>query len=116
MSLGSFSHGIFLTLYSESVLTDTDFFLDNLDEKLFPGVSSDVQVHNGFGEAHAETAQAILAETNNLISSKGANQVLVVSIASTQSRTQPNLMMSIFNRSGTRSEARLQSLTPSSCP
>ena len=63
----------------ESALTDIDFFLDNLDKKLFPGVSSAVQVHNGFGEAHADTAQTILAETKRLIATKGATQVMLVS-------------------------------------
>ena len=66
-------------MHSESVLTDTDFFLDDLDQKLFPGTGSAPQVHNGFGEAHAETAQTILDETKRLISTKGANQVLLVS-------------------------------------
>ena len=34
------------------LLTDIDIVLDDLDSSLFPGVSSSVKVHNGFGEAH----------------------------------------------------------------
>ncbi|EJF63436.1 alpha/beta-hydrolase [Dichomitus squalens] len=62
----------------ESDLTDINFFLTNLDSTLFPGVSSDVQAHNGFLAEHAKTASQILTEVQNLISSKGANQVITV--------------------------------------
>ncbi|KAI0632143.1 alpha/beta-hydrolase [Trametes polyzona] len=62
----------------KSALTDIDFFFDDLDTKLFPGVKDDVQVHNGFAEAHASTASTILAEVKKLISQKGAKQVTVI--------------------------------------
>jgi hypothetical protein len=36
---------------SISILVDADLILDDLKPSLFPGVSSSVRVHNGFGEA-----------------------------------------------------------------
>ncbi|KAI0372183.1 alpha/beta-hydrolase [Pilatotrama ljubarskyi] len=65
-------------LQLESDLTDINFFLDNLDTALFPGMKSDVQVHNGFAAAHAKTANTILTEVKRLISQKGAKQVIVI--------------------------------------
>jgi hypothetical protein len=35
------------------LVTDADFFLTSLDSTLFPGVSSDIEVHNGFKDAQA---------------------------------------------------------------
>jgi hypothetical protein len=35
------------------LVTDADFFLTNLDSTLFPGISSNIEVHNGFGDAQA---------------------------------------------------------------
>ncbi len=64
---------------SKSDLTDADFFLEDLDTTLFPGVKSDVQAHNGFLEEHAKTAPQILAEVKKLISTTGATQVITVS-------------------------------------
>lgn len=46
---------------------------------LFPGVPSDVLVHSGFRDTHSATARAILAEVENLISSKNATSVVAVS-------------------------------------
>lgn len=50
-----------------------------LDSNLFPGLPGDVLVHSGFRDAHSATAPAILAEVKNLISSKGATSVVIVS-------------------------------------
>ena len=61
-----------------SDLTDINFFLTDLDTKLFPGVTHAVQVHNGFGAEHAKTAATILAETKRIIADKGATQVMLV--------------------------------------
>lgn len=36
------------------LITDADFFLDQLDPELFPGISKDIEVHNGFAEEHAK--------------------------------------------------------------
>ncbi|KAG6817307.1 hypothetical protein H0H87_010324 [Tephrocybe sp. NHM501043] len=36
------------------LLTDADFFLGELDPELFPGIDSEIEVHDGFRDAHAE--------------------------------------------------------------
>ncbi|KAF8260710.1 lipase [Lactarius quietus] len=59
-------------------LTDADFFLTNLDSTLFPGLSSSIQVHNGFAAEQAKTAQTILAAVNGQLSQHGASSVTVV--------------------------------------
>ena len=51
-----------------------------LSSSLFPGVPGDVLVHNGFRDAHSATASPILTEVTNLISSKGATNVVTVSL------------------------------------
>ena len=63
---------------SLSDLTDINFILKNLDSTLFPGVSSDVEVHGGFADEHAKTATTILAEVNKQLSATGASNVVVV--------------------------------------
>ncbi|OJT09887.1 Lipase [Trametes pubescens] len=62
----------------ESDLTDINFFLENLDSTLFPGLDSGVKAHNGFADEHAKTASTILPEVQKLISEKGATQVTVI--------------------------------------
>jgi hypothetical protein len=75
------------------LLTDADFFLENLDPNLFPGVSTDIKVHNGFKDAHAEyaqllmnliqaywvsrTAQDVLAAVNQTMQDHSTNKVTV---------------------------------------
>ena len=66
-------------MFSLSDLTDVNFFLTSLDTTLFPGVSSDVQVHNGFAAEHAKTASIILDEVKKELSSSGASTVIAVS-------------------------------------
>ncbi|KEP48780.1 lipase [Rhizoctonia solani 123E] len=61
-----------------SVLTDVNAFLEPLDPALFPGVSSNVQVHSGFKNAHASTASAVLAAVKKVITDKGAIKVTTV--------------------------------------
>ncbi|KAG1738950.1 Alpha/Beta hydrolase protein [Suillus lakei] len=50
------------------LITDADFFLTSLDSTLFPGVSSDIEVHNGFGDAQASTATDVLAAVESAMS------------------------------------------------
>ena len=50
-----------------------------LSSSLFPGVPGGALVHNGFRDAHSATASTILAQVQNLISSKGATSVVAVS-------------------------------------
>lgn len=61
-----------------SDLTDVDIFMGNLDSTLFPGVSSSVQVHEGFRNEHAKTALQILSEVKRLMSVKNTKNVAVV--------------------------------------
>ncbi|EIW78158.1 alpha beta-hydrolase [Coniophora puteana RWD-64-598 SS2] len=59
-------------------LTDANILKTNLDPVLFPGVPSDVLVHEGFAHEHAKTAQIILAEVQNLILKHSATEVILV--------------------------------------
>ncbi|OBZ71698.1 Lipase [Grifola frondosa] len=61
-----------------SDLTDIEIPLKNLDATLFPGVSSSVEVHEGFANEHAQTASTILTETKRLIQVNGATTVMLV--------------------------------------
>ena len=51
----------------ESDLTDLSILTDPLDTTLFPGVSSNVLVHGGFRDEHAQTALTILTEVKRLM-------------------------------------------------
>ncbi|KIK67315.1 hypothetical protein GYMLUDRAFT_238620 [Collybiopsis luxurians FD-317 M1] len=65
-------------LQLESDLTDVEVLLVGLDSTLFPGVSSSVQVHDGFRNEHAKTASAILGAVKSLMSSKNTKNVVAV--------------------------------------
>lgn len=60
------------------LITDADFFLDPLDQTLFPGIDPGIEVHNGFAEAHAETATDVLTAVNTALTKSGFNQVTIV--------------------------------------
>ncbi|KAJ8586169.1 alpha/beta-hydrolase [Rhizopogon salebrosus TDB-379] len=60
------------------LVTDADFFLTSLDSTLFPGVSSDIEVHNGFKDAQADTATDVLAAVESAMSTYGATSVTMV--------------------------------------
>ncbi|KAF5348060.1 hypothetical protein D9758_010002 [Tetrapyrgos nigripes] len=62
----------------ESLLTDADFFLDTLDPTLFPGVPKGVEIHNGFGEAHKDTAQSVLSAVQTTLSRHQTSKVTLV--------------------------------------
>lgn len=78
----------------ESLVTDADFFLTNLNSTLFPGVSSDIQVHNGFKDEqelygshlipiyplkyHDSTATDVLAAVQETMSEYGTTSVTMV--------------------------------------
>lgn len=68
-----------------SDLTDVDIFMGNLDSTLFPGVSSSVQVHEGFRNEHAKTALQILSEVKRLMSVKNTKNVAVVNPSQSRS-------------------------------
>jgi len=61
-----------------SLLTDADVFMGALDTSLFPGVSSSVQVHDGFRDAQAETAPQILAEVKRLMAAHNTQSVTCI--------------------------------------
>lgn len=67
----------------ESDLTDVDVPLAALNTTLFPGISSDVEVHSGFQDEHALTADVILAEVQSLMSSKATNNIVAVCVTRT---------------------------------
>ncbi|OAX37109.1 alpha/beta-hydrolase [Rhizopogon vinicolor AM-OR11-026] len=60
------------------LITDADFFLTNLDSTLFPGISSSIEVHNGFGDAQASTATDVLAAVESAMSTYGTTSVTMV--------------------------------------
>lgn len=41
------------------LVTDGDITLVNLDSTLFPGLSSDIEVHEGFADAQAESVHLL---------------------------------------------------------
>lgn len=62
-----------------AVLTDADFFLDELDEAMFPGLGAlGVKVHNGFAEEHAKTAESVLAAVKTAMSTYGTSAITTV--------------------------------------
>lgn len=64
-------------MYSLSLLTDANAFFGSLSTTLFPGVTSAVQVHTGFRDAHVASAAAVLAAVKKIIAEKGATKVAV---------------------------------------
>ncbi|KAF8887328.1 Alpha/Beta hydrolase protein [Infundibulicybe gibba] len=68
----------------EALATDADAFQESLDSSLFPGISSSVEVHNGFADEHAKCApripnrHQILAAVRTAISAHSATHVTIV--------------------------------------
>ncbi|KAJ3487874.1 hypothetical protein NLI96_g3231 [Meripilus lineatus] len=60
------------------ILTDANIILRKFDSTLFPGISSDVKVHDGFADSQARSAADILAAVRTALSSNNANQVTIV--------------------------------------
>ncbi|PBK99891.1 alpha/beta-hydrolase [Armillaria gallica] len=60
------------------ILTDLNIILSNLDDTLFPGVSSDVKVHSGFKESQADTAESVLSYVKIAMSTYSTSSVTVV--------------------------------------
>ncbi|KAF5379505.1 hypothetical protein D9615_006488 [Tricholomella constricta] len=60
------------------VITNADFHLDSLKASLFPGVSSKIKTHNGFGDAQARSAKAVLAAVKTAMSTHSATKVTIV--------------------------------------
>ncbi|KAJ3743759.1 lipase class 3 family protein [Lentinula detonsa] len=60
------------------IITDAEFELETLNAALFPGVSSSVEVHDGFGKAQADTATAVLAAVQQAMSAHSTTAVTTV--------------------------------------
>jgi predicted lipase len=61
-----------------ALATDADAFQVNLDSSLFPGIDSSIEVHNGFANEQAKTANDVLSAVRQTISKHGANSITVV--------------------------------------
>ncbi|TDL25796.1 lipase [Rickenella mellea] len=60
------------------ILTDVDFFLAPLDATLFPGLSSSIEVHNGFRDTHARSAPGVLAAVQKTLAAHSGASVTIV--------------------------------------
>ncbi|KAF4590311.1 hypothetical protein EYR40_009298 [Pleurotus pulmonarius] len=61
-----------------ALLTDLNIIRTGLDETLFPGIPSEVSVHDGFRRVHAKTAVQILAEVKRLLDEKKTKNIITV--------------------------------------
>jgi len=62
----------------ESDLTDVTIPKGPLDPTLFPSAPSTISVHTGFRNEHAQTAAAVFAQVQQLLSDTGYSQVITV--------------------------------------
>ncbi|KAF5361733.1 hypothetical protein D9756_002148 [Leucocoprinus leucothites] len=62
----------------EALATDANIVRRSLNSSLFPGVSSAVGVHDGFGDEQEKTATQVLAAVNSAIAAHGAKKVTIV--------------------------------------
>ncbi|KAI6041883.1 Alpha/Beta hydrolase protein [Pisolithus marmoratus] len=60
------------------LITDANFFLTHLDSSLFPGIPSDIEVHDGFKDAQASTASEVLTAVQTTMSKYGITTVTLV--------------------------------------
>jgi len=59
-------------------LTDINILKTKLDSSMFPGISSNVEVHDGFAKEHKKTASQVLVAVNETIIKHGAKKVTIV--------------------------------------
>jgi len=62
----------------EPLVTDVDFRLDELDAASFPGLNPAIRVHNGFADAHAETAVEVRTAVQTAMDQSGLTSVTLV--------------------------------------
>ncbi|KAL1689214.1 Alpha/Beta hydrolase protein [Schizophyllum commune] len=62
----------------EADLTDVNLVQDSVNATLFPNIDSAAQVHTGFRDVHAATADAVLAAVRDLLSSKDTKTITTV--------------------------------------
>ncbi|KAH9926973.1 Alpha/Beta hydrolase protein [Fomitopsis serialis] len=60
------------------LLTDGDAVLTNLNSSLFPGVSSDIEVHQGFADSQSSTASDVLSAVQTTMSKYSTNNIAIV--------------------------------------
>jgi len=60
------------------LITDAEIDTTTLDSSLFPGISSDIKVHEGFADAQAGTAPDVLAAVQQTMSTYGVSRVTIV--------------------------------------
>lgn len=60
------------------ILTDLNFDLEELDSTLFPGISKDIKVHDGFASQQAKTANDVLAAVKTALNKSGFKKVTCV--------------------------------------
>ncbi|KIK79390.1 hypothetical protein PAXRUDRAFT_834128 [Paxillus rubicundulus Ve08.2h10] len=60
------------------LVTDADFFLTKLDPTLFPGISSSIEVHDGFHDVQAKTATLVLSAVKTAMSRYNTTSVTMV--------------------------------------
>ncbi|KAA1468863.1 lipase [Dentipellis sp. KUC8613] len=61
-----------------ALLTDGDLIQGKLDSTLFPGISSSIEVHQGFAASHARSAPDILSAVNTALSAHNSKSVTLV--------------------------------------
>ncbi|KAF9466206.1 lipase class 3 family protein [Collybia nuda] len=62
----------------QALLTDANAIRGTLDSSLFPGVSSSVEVHEGFRNEQAKTATQILSAVQSALAAHGSSHVTIV--------------------------------------
>ncbi|KZS99722.1 alpha/beta-hydrolase [Laetiporus sulphureus 93-53] len=60
------------------LVTDGDIIMINPDTTLFPGLSSSIEVHQGFADEQAKTASDVLSAVQSAISTYSATKVTMV--------------------------------------
>ncbi|EIN06264.1 alpha/beta-hydrolase [Punctularia strigosozonata HHB-11173 SS5] len=60
------------------LVTDSEFFLGELDSTLFPGIDSSIKVHDGFRDAQQKSASDVLAAVKKTMSAHGTTSVTMV--------------------------------------
>ncbi|KXN91091.1 hypothetical protein AN958_02866 [Leucoagaricus sp. SymC.cos] len=62
----------------EALATDANIIRRRFDSTLFPGISSDVGIHDSFGSEQEKTATQVLVAVQSAVSAHGAKQVTIV--------------------------------------
>lgn len=74
------AHSDFLLAHSQSILNDLVLTKSPLNATLFPNVSEEVEVHDGFADAQGRTADIILSTVEKALADTGVTKMLVSSL------------------------------------